>query len=620
MTPRDRYRAHITRWSAHREVASARALAISRLRLISFFAGVMVLVIGLRVGYAWLAIIGVALFAVFGIFVVRHARVLAEIERADAALALGREGLGRLARDWNALPEIPPPPDLVLDTHPFARDLDLYGHASLTKWLGRTATRDGALKLASWLLAPADVGRIPARQAAIDELAAKHEWRESLGIEGRLSGATSEDLAKFLTWAEADTPAFPSGVRVLALVLPPITWGLIVMWLVDAIGRLPPLNEDTFSLWLGDALTGWWLLPVILNISLSFAFTRRVTTTYDRASVGERALDRFSAMFSLVCDEIWSSPELTRLGTMMQGGEGAAVRVKRLARLTQWSELRSGAALLHVVIQALTLWDFHLVYALERWRGRSGRHVRGWLDALGSIDALAVLSAVRADEPHWAIPSVDPAGRELSATALGHPLMPDDRVPNDVRVGPPGTLLFVTGSNMSGKSTLLRAIGLNTVLAQAGAPVCARAFTMPPAALNTSIRVEDFLELGLSYFMAALARLKQIVDAAEQERGSERTILYLLDEILQGTNSVERAIAVRAVARHLLNAGAIGAMTSHDLTLAQEEPIKSAGRLVHFTEQVHPDGTMSFDYHLRPGLATSRNAIRLMQLIGITPE
>jgi DNA mismatch repair ATPase MutS len=408
---------------------------------------------------------------------------------------------------------------------------------------------------------------------------------------------------------------------VAGFVLAPITLGLLVSWLVDAVRRLPPLTGDTFSLWFGDALThGWWILPAVANVTLSLAFARRIEAVYDRASIGQRGLDRFGAMFSLVCTESWSSSELARLAATMRAGEGAPVSVKRLARLIQWSELRSGAAILHIVVQALTLWDLHLVFALERWRARSGRQVRAWLDALGSVDALAVLSVVRADEPHWALASLDVSLSELSATALGHPLMPDaGRVPNDVRVGPPGTLLFVTGSNMSGKSTLLRAIGMNIVLANAGAPVCATSFRLPVVLLHTSIRVEDSLELGVSYFMAALARLKLIVDAAERSSDG-RLLFYLLDEILQGTNSVERAIAVRAVARHLLAAGAIGAMTSHDLTLADEEPIKSAATLVHFTEQVHPDGTMTFDYRLRPGLATSRNAIRLMQLIGITPE
>jgi hypothetical protein len=628
MTPRDRYRSHVKRWSALRESAGGRATTISRLRLTSFIVGVILLVAGLRDGQAFVAVTAAAAFAAFAYLVVRHARVLAEIDRADAALLVGTEGLARLARDWSALPDIPAPPDLAMDAHPYARDLDLYGHASLTKWLGPTATRDGAARLASWLLTPADVDTVRARQAAIEELAVKHHWRESLAIEGRLSDATSEGLATFLVWAESDRPALPAALRVFAFTLPLLTWGLLAMWFAEAIRRLPPLSGATLGLWVGDAFTHEWMLPALVSLTLSFAFAKRVAATYDRASIGERGLDRFGAMFALIDGDTWSSPALARLAATMQDGGGAAARVKRLARLTQWSELRSGAALLHIVIQALTLWDVHLVFAMERWRTRSGRQVRGWLDALASVDALAALSAVRADEPHWAIASVDSALRDVSASAMGHPLIADDRrIVNDVRIGPAGTLLFVTGSNMSGKSTLLRAIGLNIVLANAGAPVCAKSLRLPPVSLHTSIRVEDSLELGVSYFMAALARLKQIVDAAHRLHSGEasrpsdvRLLLYLLDEILQGTNSVERALAVRAVARHLLGAGAIGAMTSHDLTLADEEPIKSAATLVHFTEQVHPDGTMSFDYRLRPGLATSRNAIRLMQLIGIPPE
>jgi DNA mismatch repair ATPase MutS len=337
-------------------------------------------------------------------------------------------------------------------------------------------------------------------------------------------------------------------------------------------------------------------------------------------TVGKRALEGYARMLSLACDAAWTSPALADLKGRMCVGGAAPALVARLARLAEWSELRIGAALLHFPVQSLTLWDFHIYFALERWRSRSGRHVRGWMEALGSIDALASLARVRAGEPGWALPRVDSAAGELTAASLGHPLIAGDRrVPNDVQVGPPGTILLITGSNMSGKSTLLRAIGLNAVLAQSGAPVCAASFVMPPAVLHTSIRVQDSLELGLSYFMAALARLKQIVDAAER-RAPHAVLLYLLDEVLQGTNSVERDLAVRAVVRHLLDAGAIGVMTTHDLALAGEEPLASAASLAHFTEQVHADGTMTFDYRLRPGLATSTNAIRLMQLIGIAPK
>jgi DNA mismatch repair ATPase MutS len=278
--------------------------------------------------------------------------------------------------------------------------------------------------------------------------------------------------------------------------------------------------------------------------------------------------------------------------------------------------LRYSAALLHFPIQAFTLWDFHVLATLDRWRSHTGARARGWFDALADMDALSLLATARRDNPSWVMPTLHAEPR-IVAAAIGHPLIRDDRrVSNDVEVGPPGTLLLVTGSNMSGKSTLLRAIGLNAVLAQAGGAVCAAAMRLPPCDLQTSIRVQDSLELGLSYFMAALARLKGVVDAAERRRDG-RVLLYLLDEILQGTNSAERGIAVRGVTKHLLDAGAIGAMTTHDLNLAGEEPLRSAARLVHFTEVVDEDGQMRFDYRLREGLATSRNALRLMRLIGI---
>jgi DNA mismatch repair ATPase MutS len=279
--------------------------------------------------------------------------------------------------------------------------------------------------------------------------------------------------------------------------------------------------------------------------------------------------------------------------------------------------LHSGAAILHFPIQAFTLWDFHVFFALEHWRRATGAHVRDWLEALAEIDCLSLLATAKADNPSWAMPDLDTQPIVRGET-LGHPLIPDDRrVANDITVGPPGTLLLVTGSNMSGKSTLLRAVGLNIVLAQAGSCVCASRLRLRSCDLQTSIRVQDSLELGLSYFMAALARLKGVVDAAEHERAN-RVLLYLLDEILQGTNSAERSIAVRAVTRHLLDAGAIGVMTTHDLNLASEEPLKSSAVLVHFTETVDDRGTMAFDYRLREGLATSRNALRLMQMIGIS--
>jgi hypothetical protein len=622
MTPADWYASRTTLWTTRREISSVRALRLSRARLVTFFTGVVLVLVGLRAHSPALSMLGAGGFVAFGWCVVRHARVLLEIDRADTALALAAAGRARLARNWKALVDIQPPPSVDVARHPYARDLDVYGQASLTRWLGPTATADGAARLADWLLTSADAAEILARQSAVDDLAAKGEWRESFAIEGHLGGASSGDLARFLEWAEDTKPAVPAFLQAATIVLTLATLILFGWWIAGAAARLPALSADTAGLWFVDAFSNgrWWIL-VAVNAALTRSMKRRLNAVFDRALIGQQVLERHAEMLSLVCRATWQSPRLLALQSRLRTGGDAPDLVRRLARLCGWSELRSGAPLVYGPVQGFTLWDFHVLFGLERWRAAAGRHVRGWLETLGEVDALAVLSIARADEPTWTTPSVDPAARELTASALGHPLMPADRrVDNDVTVGPPGTLLFVTGSNMSGKSTLLRSIGLNAVLAQAGAPVCAKAFRMPPADIRTSIHIQDSLELGMSYFMAALARLKEVLDAAERDRRSDRVLLYLLDEVLQGTNSVERAIAVRAVARHLLDAGAIGAMTSHDLALAGDPPINSAAVLVHFTETVLENGTMTFDHRLRQGLATSRNAIRLMQLIGISPE
>jgi len=607
MTPDDWYRERVAHWSGRRDRDLALATSLSRFRLATFLGGV---------GLTWWALrslhgdaktigllAGLAALVAFGILVVRHARVLDAVARAEAALQLNHDGLSRLARDWNALPEVPLHAAIDMDGHPYARDLDIFGHASIAKWLGAAATVEGTRRLHDWLLSAAPPDIVAGRQSAIEELAAKREWRETLGVEGRLTSVVAADVDRFLDWAEATDSPVPSVLFAASLALPLTAIVLLTLFVA------------------GITEGAWWLIPVVTAVVLSFAYARAMYETFDRATVGQRAMDRYATMLALVCGERWTSPLVDRQKRAMCIGGEAPAALSRLARLGGWSELRTGAAIFHFPIQALTMWDFHVYFGFQRWRACYGRHVRGWIAALGAVDALAILARVHADEPGWTTPRVASAVQTIAASSLGHPLIPAERrVVNDVEVGPHGTLLLITGSNMSGKSTLLRAIGLNAVLAQAGAPVCASAFTMPPADLQTSIRVQDSLELGLSYFMAALARLKQIVDAAERGAAPGRVLLYLLDEVLQGTNSVERDLAVRAVVRHLLDAGAIGAMTTHDLGLAGEDPLRTSAVLAHFTEQVHPDGRMTFDYRLRPGLATSTNALRLMQLIGIQPR
>lgn len=621
MSAAERYEARRAFWTATLRAAEARALIVSRLRLVSFLGGVALAAWGLHSGAAPIAMAGAALVALFAILVVVHARLLTRVDEAKAGVDVAERSLAQLARTWSALSEIPVPPDFDLDVHPYARDLGVVGHASLSRWLGGAATPGGTRHLWTLLLGGGAAASVRERQEATEDLAGRAPFRETLLIQGQLSAANADELTGFLQWAESRSSA-PRLLEPIAIALPLIAWAFIAAWFRSTIGRLPPLTADTFSVWAGDlVLSGWWLLPVLTNVALSFVFDRTVAAAFDRARLGDRGLDRYAAMLRRTEHEPWTAPRLLSLRASLLADAPASSRIAQLSRRVGFAELRTGAALLHFPIQALTLWDFHVLFALERWRAACGSRVRAWLEALGEIDALAVLSRPGADHPDWAAPRVDAGLDALAATALGHPLIPQDRrIVNDVAIGPRGRVLLVTGSNMSGKSTLLRAIGLNIVLARAGSRVCAAAFAAPPVDLQTSIYVQDSLENGISYFMAALTRLKQIVDAAERDAAQGDRLLYLLDEILQGTNSAERGIAVQAIVRHLLDAGAIGAMTTHDLGVAGEEPLKSHAVLVHFTEQVHADGTMTFDYRLRPGLATSTNALRLMQAIGITPR
>jgi hypothetical protein len=597
------YAENAERHGRARDLETQRSVRISRLRLASFLTGAAALVWLWSYGAAVIPL-GIALgaFILFAMFVVQHSRIDERAARHEALRVVNVRALARIARQWNELPDVPAPPGIDVTDHPFAGDLDIFGRASLFQWLGPAATPAGQTTLAAWLLSPAPRAELIARQQAIAQLAASDQWRIVLAAHGVLAAnARPHEVDAFIAWGEGPH-SFGARANLLHLAVYTI---LLTMWGAIALQVA------------GLTTAALWPIPLLAGLILSFATANRVQTTLDRAGGGQHALARYAALFEHAV-RAPSQPERLRtlLERMSGGGRPAPVCMRRLNRILGFGDVRRGAAILHLPLQALTLWDFHVLFALERWRETSGRRVRDWLQALGELDALSLLATMQRDNPGWAVPEIS-ADAKVAAAGIGHPLIPDHkRVANDVTVGPPGTVLLITGSNMSGKSTLLRSIGLNVVLAQAGGCVCARAMSLPECDLQTSIHVHDSLERGMSYFMAALARLKGVVDAAQHERPG-RTLLYLLDEILQGTNSAERSIAVRAVTRRLLEAGAIGAMTTHDLALADEEPIKSAATFLHFSETLDADGTMRFDYTLKPGLATSRNALRLMQLIGI---
>ncbi|HEY7061528.1 MAG TPA: DNA mismatch repair protein MutS [Chloroflexota bacterium] len=597
------YRERCARFGAERDRLDGWLQRVGYARLAVFFAAAGALVWGLVAGALALVALAVGLAVAFIALVVYHASVARARRRYATLWQLDAEALARLARDWDGLPQRPPPPEAA--THAFAGDLDLFGRASLYQLLGTVSTPPGEATLGRWLLHPALPDIVRERQAAVAELAPRLDLRDELALRGRLMGATPADPAPFLEWAEGEPwltrrPALLWGARALSVA----TLALLVAQAVGLVAE------------------PWWFALALANVALTQMAGKEVDLLLDRVASQAGAVEHYAEVFATLAGTPFQAPLLQRLQAALgDGPHGAARETGSLARRVRLTYLR--LSMFYFFIQTLTLWSFHTLALLEGWQRRAGPRARGWLVALGEAEALVALASLVHDEPGWVFPIVaEDEPPVYDARGLGHPLLPDAvRVTNDVRVGPPGTLLLVTGSNMSGKSTLLRAIGVNAVLAQAGGPVCATALRLPPVTLGTSIRVQDSLEQGVSYFMAELQRLKEVVDAAEQaQEDGARTLLFLLDEILQGTNTAERQIAARRVILHLVANGAIGAVSTHDLTLAEDPDMAAAAHPIHFTEQFHsgPDGpSMSFDYKIRPGVATSTNALKLMQLVGL---
>jgi hypothetical protein len=584
---------------------------VARLRMGVSLALAAVVVAYLTVPGAQMLLIAVSVMLIVGfiVLVVRHARISGQEiwyrELAQVAL----EARHRRLRRWGEFEESgsEPPPD-----HPYADDLDVFGHASLHVLLGTTCTRPGADMLTDWLLAPAPPEIVKQRQHAARELAPAIDFRDELQAMGRIAGPVEPKQLKFLLeWAESPAWLLPMrGLKWLAAVLPML---MIAGAALHVFSVVPYL----------------WIIPIGVAIGVTRRYTIRIHEDFSRTSSGESGLRRYHTLVAHVAAGRFEDPLLAELRESLIGSgeasaepEAPAEALKRLFRLVELSNVRYNAQV-HFPLNVLTLWDIHVLVRLERWKNRHGAALRSWMKALGRTDALSALAGLAHAHPDWAFPEIADGSPRLEATGLGHPLLaPEMAIRNDVSLGPPGNLLLVTGSNMSGKSTLLRAIGANVILAGAGGPVCAEMMALPVADLRTSMRIRDSLEEGISYFMAELKRLKAVCDAASE--ANEKPVLYLLDEILQGTNTAERQIAARRILRHLLDQRAIGAVTTHDLTLADAEDLKEQAVLVHFRESLEASEggpPIAFDYQLRQGLATSTNALRLMEIMGLAlPE
>ena len=591
--PAAEYEARLAARRASLALADAAYRSTSTARFLTFVAGLVV---------AWLALdravlpaiaILVPVLAFVGL-VLRHGRITHERDRCRGAVRYYERGLARLGETWPGTGTTRA--DFVPGDHPYAADLDLFGHGSLFDLVCDTRTQTGERLLASWLATPADPATIRARQAAVAELRPRLDLREELAA------------------SSAELRAEVAPDRLVAWGARPST---LTGWTVPAIAAvLSILTLATLALSLRPHAS---ITPFIVAAGLQTAFLLYVRERMDAALKGVdragRELTMLRAILLRLESERFTSPLLVRLaGELREDGVEASRLIRGLQRRIELND--SGRNLLFLPVSLLLLWPVQLACVIDRWRARHGREIGRWIAALAEIEALGSLAGYAYEHPADVFPEVvdDATHPLLEATALGHPLLLDARcVRNDLALGAELAALVVSGSNMSGKSTMLRAVGLNVALALAGAPVRASRFRLTPLAVGASIRIADSLLDGRSHFQAEILRLKQITDLG---RGA-LPLLFLLDEILHGTNSHDRCIGSEAVIFHLLERGAIGLVTTHDLALAQITPRAPRPMAnVHFEDHVE-DGEMRFDYRMRDGVVQKSNALALMRAAGL---
>ncbi len=549
----------------------------------------VVAVFNAKLAGAWL----IAPMGLFSVLVVIHARVSSQMASARQAIAYYERALARLDDRWSG---VGPTGERYADpAHMYSSDLDVFGNGSLFQLLSSARTRLGEDTLAAWLSQPSNAATIRQRQAAVDELRSHIDLREKLAL---LDAEVHDDLDQNQLREWSQQPAEPVGrsTRIVAFLF--------------AAGFLLTL--------FGWLFLGMGLSPVIIvlmaEILYLFSFRATLMSTHKTVAEAGSGLAILSQVLELIEQERFETDHLSGIrATLDTDGLPPSAQIARLQNLIQYLN-NSLQNQFFAPLALVVCLPIHLIHAIETWKARVGPSIPKWLQAVGEIEALSSLGGYAFEHPVDPFPEIVESGPCFDGEALGHPLLPNDQcVRNDLAFGADLQLIMISGSNMSGKSTLLRTVGTNVVLALAGAPVRARKLRTSPFVVGTAMRVQDSLQAGASLFYTAISRLKSVVELTKQPV----PLLFLLDEILQGTNSHDRRVGAEGIIRRLVQQHAAGLVTTHDLALTEIVPSfgdKAVNR--HFEDQL-VDGKMTFDYQIRSGIVEKSNALELMRMIGL---
>ncbi len=600
MPPSEHYRERLDRWRAAHARSEKQYRMLVRARLATGLAAVAIAAIALGatlISPWWL----LAPLMVLVILVIVHSRVDQARSTEARALAYYERALGRLSDQWigggNQGERFRDP------QHVYADDLDLFGRGSLFEMLSTARTAAGEDTLAHWLLAPGHAKEVIARQASVEELRGRTDLREELALMGEDIRAAVD--AKVLgTWGKQPPVEFFRGARAIAAALATAAILTLALFFAHVVSLLP------------------FLLVLLGELILTFTIRDSVGRVTAAVSTPAQELFLLGLLFERLEKEPFQSPRLAALKAALAiEGRTASQQIRRLERLV--GHLISARNMFFKLPAAVLLWTPQFAMAIEAWRGACGPQIGKWTAAIGEFEALCALAGFAYERPQATFPELlEQSDPLFEASGLHHPLIPPaESIANDVSIGGtiPGAarLWIVSGSNMSGKSTLMRAIGLNAVLAWAGAPVTCSRLRISPLYIGASMRANDSVIDHKSRFYAEIERLRDIVNLSR----AGKPTLFLLDELLSGTNSHDRRIGAAALVRGLVERGAIGLVTTHDLALAQiaeipEETLGGKAINVHFEDHLE-GGRILFDYRLRPGVVTRSNALELMRAVGL---
>lgn len=537
---------------------------------------------------AWWQVLPIAGFAITAFW---HSRVLRDLELAQRAVAFYERGLARIEDRWAGSGEAG---DRFADPHhAYAADLDVFGNASLFQLLSSARTRMGEETLARWLLSPSNPEQITERHAAVSELRKELDLREDLAVLGEDArvGVHPEAL---IEWAES-----PNRMNALWMAwFAPLLAGLAVAGVV---------------IWAALGVASPFVVVIIVEAVCTYSLKNQLESVLHGTELAFGDLDLLSGVLQRLESQVF---HISKLQSMQQELQSSSVPAfQAIAKLRALVDLINSRHNFFVrIIDAPLMYSVQVAFATERWRRAYGGTVRKWLAVVGEIEALLSLAAYSFEHPNDPFPEFAEGTASLDGEDLGHPLLPALAcVRNSVKLGGEARVLLVSGSNMSGKSTLLRTIGINAVLAMAGAPVRASHLRLTPLHVGASIRINDSLQEGSSRFYAEITRLRQIFEFA----GGNPPLLFLLDELLQGTNSSDRRVGSEGIVRALVERGAIGLVTTHDLALTEiGEALDGHLHNVHFQDEF-VEGKITFDYRLREGVVTKSNGLELMRSIGL---